>query len=152
VQRLSSNATLFLKIFLPVFWTTIITLLTGVLWLAPEHYFSSLPLQSLRWGMLLVLAAGAATFWLFFWPLKRVEADGEYIYLSNYFRTARYAWARDVEQLRVQPFLFFRIGILELNGIGSFGRRSYFLLSKRLLAAFRESYPGVIPSGGGAAK
>ncbi|NJO86534.1 MAG: DUF4175 domain-containing protein, partial [Lewinella sp.] len=106
MHRLSSNATLFLKIFLPFFWTTVVAMFTLLLWFGPAHYFGGLPLQSLRWGMLLVLAAGAATFWLFFWPLKRVEADGDYLYVSNYFRTARYRWDGEVVGLGRQRFLF----------------------------------------------
>ncbi|MEL6141499.1 MAG: hypothetical protein AAFQ37_07185 [Bacteroidota bacterium] len=144
MQRLSSNATLFLKIFLPVFWTTIVAMATLVLWFGPEQYFGGLPLQSLRWAMLLILLAGTATFILFFWPLKRVEADGEYIYVSNYFKTARYAWDKDVSKIHEQRFFLLRIGILELNGRGTFGQRIHFLLAKKLLIAFQEKHPDVM--------
>lgn len=144
MYRLSSNATLFLKIFLPVFWTTVVLMITLALWYAPEHYFGNLPLESLRYAMLLVLIAGSATFWLLFWPLKRVESDGEFIYVSNYFRTAKYSLSRDVESFSQQRSLFFRQSVIELNGIGSFGRHLRFMASRRLLADFQKRFPGVL--------
>lgn len=145
MHRLSSNSTLFLKIFVPVFWTTVVLLITLVLWFAPEIYFGGLPLASLRWAMLLVLLTGSISFWLFFWPLKRIEADGEYVYASNYFKTARYSWSKDVATIHEQRFLIFRIGVLELNGVGAFGQRMHFLIAKKLVASFKEQYPGLMP-------
>ncbi|PHI20751.1 hypothetical protein CEQ90_06790 [Lewinellaceae bacterium SD302] len=144
LHRLSSNATLFYKIFLPVFWTTVVLLATLALWLAPEHYFGGLPLESLRWAMLLLLVAGSATFWLLFWPLKRVEANNEYVYVSNYFKAARYRWDTDVERLSERNLLLFRFGILELKGSGLFGSSVRFLVSKKLLESFRNDYPGLV--------
>lgn len=110
----------------------------------PEHYFGGLPLQSIRWAMLLILVAGIGTFLLLFWPLKRVEANEEFIYVSNYFKTARYSWTNEVARLERRPFLWMEFGFLYLNGKGAFGSRIYFLASKRLLNDFVEAYPGVI--------
>ncbi|MTB53206.1 hypothetical protein [Lewinella sp. W8] len=145
VYRLSSNATLFLKIFLPAFWTTIMLGITLVTWFAPEHYFGGVPLESLRWATLFTLVVGVVSFWILLWPLKRVETDGQKVYVSNYFRTAFYDWERDVEALHESNFLFFKVGTLELNGVGSFGRKMRFLVSRRLLKEFKEAAPGVIP-------
>lgn len=145
MYRLSSNATLFLKIFLPVFWTTIMTGITLVAWFAEAHYFGGLPLESFRWATLFTLVVGALSFWLLLWPLKRVESDGEKVYISNYFRTAFYEWERDVEHVSETRILLLRIVTIELNGIGSFGRRMRFLPSRKLLAAFREKFPEAIP-------
>ncbi len=115
-----------------------------VLWLSPEHYFGGVPLTSLRWGMLLVLLAGSATFGLLFWPLKRVEATADYLYASNYFKTARYSWQRDVAGVSRHRFLFFHFTTVELNGVGTFGQRFHFLASRRLIESFKAEYPGLI--------
>lgn len=144
VHRLSSNTTLFLKLFLPIFWTTIVLMMTLVAWFSPEHYFGGVPIESLRYAMLLILAAGTTTFLLVYWPLKRVESDGEFLYVSNYFKTARYSWDRDVEGFRQHRSLFFRQSVIELNGVGTFGRKIKFMASKRLLADFIEQFPGKI--------
>jgi hypothetical protein len=145
MHRLSSNATLFLKIFLPVFWTTILTGVTLVAWFGDESDFGGIPLTSFRWATLFTLIMGVAVFLILCWPLKRVESDGEKIYVSNYFRTAFYSWEQDVETYHEFRFIFLKIAIIELNGVGSFGRKMRFLPSKKLIKAFREQFPGVIP-------
>lgn len=145
MHRLSSNATLFLKIFLPVFWTTILTGVTLVAWFAEESNFGGLPLSSFRWATLFTLVMGVSLFLLLFWPLKRVETDGEKVYVSNYFRTAFYSWEQDVEAYHEFRIIFLKIGIIELNGVGSFGRKMRFIPSRKLVKAFREQFPGVMP-------
>ncbi|MBC6996412.1 hypothetical protein QWY85_03190 [Neolewinella lacunae] len=145
MYRLSSNATLFLKIFVPVFWTTILAGVTLVAWLAEAKYFAGIPLTSFRWATLFTLVAAVASFWLLLWRLKRVETDGEKVYISNYFRTAFYEWSRDVERISYSRFFLLKVATIELNGVGSFGRKLYFVTSSSLLNTFRTDFPGVLP-------
>ncbi|PPK85185.1 hypothetical protein CLV84_2077 [Neolewinella xylanilytica] len=142
--RLSSNATLFLKLFIPVFWTTVLVGLTAVTWLAPEHYFGGVPLQSLRYAMLLVLVAGVGTFLLALWPLKRVETDGAYLYVSNYFKTARYNLLDDVAVVRESRFLFLKLCTVELKAKGTFGKNLRFVASRKSFDDFRSEFAGVV--------
>ncbi len=142
MHRLSTNATLFLKIFVPVFWTTILIGLTAVAWLSPDK---TVDLPAFRWGMVFLLAVNLAFFVLILWPLKRVETDGKKVYVSNYFRTASYSWEDNVEALHVTRILLIKVATIELNGVGSFGRRMRFIPSRKLLKQFREEYPDVIP-------
>lgn len=145
MHRLSSNATLFLKLFLPVFWTTILVGLTLVAWFARESYFNGFPMLSFRWATIFLLVVNVAFFFFVLWPLKRVETNGTDVYVSNFFRTAHYNWERDVEALHVTRILLVRIATLELNGVGSFGRRMRFIPSMKLLKEFMDKQPGVIP-------
>ncbi|WP_116125480.1 hypothetical protein [Lewinella sp. IMCC34183] len=142
--RLSSNLTLFLKLFLPVFWTTIMVGVTLVAWFAPEHYFGGIPLQSLRYGVVFLLLMGVGTFWLALWPLKRVETNGEYLYVSNYFRTARYHLVEDVEEITENRFLFFKLATVRLRGPGTFGRNLRFLTSRKQFDTFRREFAGAV--------
>ena len=142
--RLSSNATLFLKLFVPVFWTTILLGLTAVIWLAPEHYFGGVPLQSLRYAILLVLVAGVGTFALALWPLKRVETDGQSLYVTNYFKTARYRLVEDVAEIREGRFLFLKVCTVVLKAGGTFGRNLRFVASRKAYADFRQQLSGAI--------
>jgi len=116
-----------------------------VAWLVEPNKFGGLDMSSLRWGATFTLIVGVASFLVLTWPLKRVETDGERVYVSNYFRTAFYRWDQDIESLKEFRFLFFRIGVIELNGIGSFGRKMRFVMSRRLVEKFREDFPGVLP-------
>ena len=117
---------------------------TLVTWFAPEHYFGGVPLQSLRWGVLFLLVTGVGTFWLAFWPLKRVETDGEYLYVSNYFRTARYHLVEDVARIQLNRFLFARVATIELRGKGTFGKRMRFLTSRKQFERFRSEFSGAV--------
>lgn len=145
MHRLSSNATLFFKLFVPVFWTSILLAITLVSWLENPSNFGGISMSSLRYGTLFTLVVAVAVFAVVCWPLKRVETDGEKVYVSNYFRTAYYRWDQDVEALHTDRILFLPIATLELNGVGSFGRKLRFIPSRRLLRQFRETHPGVIP-------
>ena len=142
--RLSSNLTLFLKLFIPVFWTTILVGVTLVAWLSPAHYFGGLSLPSLRYGMLFVLATWVALCYFVLWPLKRVETDGEYAYVSNYFRTARYHLVEDVQGIITGRLLFLPVCTLELRGAGAFGKRVRFIASRKPFNNFRREFAGVV--------
>ena len=146
MYRLSSNTTLFFKIFLPVFWTSIILALTLVSWLEDPDDFKGINLSSLRYGTLFLLLTTVAIIAVVLWPLKRVETDGDKVYVSNYFRTAYYHWSTDVLALHEDRILLLRIATIELNGVGSFGRKLRFIPSRKLLAQFKESHPGVVPA------
>ena len=120
-------------------------ILVLVVWLVEPSKFGGLDMTSLRWGATFALVVGVASFLVLTWPLKRVETDGEKVYISNYFRTAFYRWDQDVEAVEEFNYLFFRIGVIQLNGVGSFGRKMRFVVSRRLMKKFRENFPGVIP-------
>lgn len=116
-----------------------------VAWLVEDNQFEGSRLVSFRYATIFTLVLGVASFFLLFWPLKRVETDGETVYVSNYFKTAAYRWDRDVEKFTETSFLFFRIGSIHLNGIGTFGRKLRFLADKSLLDNFKKEAPGAIP-------
>ena len=147
MYRLSSNATLFWKMFVPIFWTTILFSLTMVAWFVDDNNFEGELLTSFRYATLFCLVMGVAAFYFMFWPLKRVETDGDKVYVSNYFRTAYYHWGRDVEAFTTQNFLFFKFATIHLNGVGSFGRKLRFMADRSLLRHFEEKHPGVLPTG-----
>lgn len=144
--RLSSNLTLFLKLFLPVFWTTILVGLTTVAWFAPEHYFGGIPLRSLRWGMLFTLMTAVVSFWVLFWPLKRVETDGSDLYVSNYFKTARYNLRDEVVAMHERRLLL-RYCTVELSGKGTFGRTFRFIVTRKQFDNFRAEFAGAVKFG-----
>lgn len=144
--RLSSNTTLFFKLFLPIFYTTVVGCITAYAWLGPDEHFEIVDRESLKWALVAVFILGATTLWLLCWPLKRVESDDKHVYVSNYFKTVRYRWAEDVASLDTTRFmLLFKIGFLELNGKGSFGKRMFFLVKRSNLKKLKEEFPGLVP-------
>lgn len=145
--RLSSNLTLFLKLFIPVFWTTILVGLTAVIWFGSENSFGGVPIQTLRYAMLFVLLTGVAAMYLVLWPLRRVETDGEFVYVSNYFKTARYHLTQEVEAIHESRLLFLTLCTLELRGKGVFGRRIRFVASRSQFRMFREQFGSLVRKG-----
>ncbi|MEO0787808.1 MAG: hypothetical protein AAFY36_04045 [Bacteroidota bacterium] len=146
--RLSSNTTLFFKLFLPIFYTTVIGCITLYAWLGPDEQFEIVDRESLKWALVAVFILGVTTLFLLCWPLKRVESDDEHVYVSNYFKTVRYRWTSDVASLTSSRFmLLFTIGFLELQGKGSFGKNMFFLLKRSNLKKLKDAFPGLVPEG-----
>ena len=124
--RLSSNWTLFLKIFLPIFWLSffggfLIAVYTTSSIQAPQ--FSG---EKFRIGALVFVLAGIIFFFFTFFRLKRVDADNEFIYISNYFRTYRYTFDA-IEKIKIYDHLILRAAHLEFRGKTTLGRKVIFL-------------------------
>lgn len=124
---LSSNSTLFWRIFIPVFVTVFLAGPVLVFWLTPaEDLYTSSPIWIIRGGLLLIFVG-----WLLLarWkilPLKRVERDAEYVYVSNYWITVRYPWS-DIERTEETRWLGRKAVALWLKAPGRFGKRILFL-------------------------
>jgi len=136
-QRISSNATLALNIFFPVFWIVFFGSLTAALFLTP-----GLAIGSLKWIMLAIFLSGVVILYFTLLKLKRVELDETHMYVSNYFKTYRYTYA-SVESLEVSEFLFLSVGIIRLRQAGRFGRRISFILAKALYEDFIQTHPEI---------
>lgn len=124
---LSSNATLFWRVFLPVFGTVFLTGLLLAFWLTPEdELYLPFPLLWLRIALTLVWGG-----WLLYvrralWPLKRIDADDAHIYVTNYWTTIRYPWA-DVAQMSEAKNFGHKLVRMQLKAPGRFGQTIAFL-------------------------
>jgi hypothetical protein len=125
--NLSSNQTLIWRVFLPVFGTVFFSGLLLALWLisAEELY---LP-YSVWWPRISILVIWVA--WLIFvktrlWPLKRIDADAEYLWVTNYWTTVRYPWT-EVLQLKEVKKWRYRLMELQLKAPGRFGQTISFM-------------------------
>lgn len=129
MNRISSNATLFLKIFLPIFWAVFFGCFVLTVWFVP----------SVSWGVLSETGAKIALslLYLFFllflyytlFRLKRVELDDLFVYVYSYFKSVRYPYhmIESIKETQIGPW---RLGHMRLKMDGSFGRDIYFLESK----------------------
>ncbi len=124
---LSSNATLFWRVFTPVFGTVFFTGLLLVFWLTDEE---DLYLPSSVWlprFILLAVWAGWVFFvWRTLWRLKRVDVDDTHLYVTNYWSTVRYPW-QDVERWEEKRRLGRRVVNFWLKAPGRFGQVISFL-------------------------
>ncbi|GIV31632.1 MAG: hypothetical protein KatS3mg029_0983 [Saprospiraceae bacterium] len=140
MHRLSSNWTLFFKVFLPTFWLVFFGSFTiGVLMLRTPS-FGSIPALTFKLGVSVFFVGGSALLYFTLMRLLRVDADGDHLYVSNYFKTYRYPF-EDIETIREINLVLFHLVRIDLRGKGAFGRRISFLLDESMLEAFFEKYP-----------
>ncbi len=131
LNTLSSNSTLFWRIFIPAFGTVFLSGFVLVFWLINEDdlYLS----YSALWPRLVITVIWAG--WLFFlWRtllrLKRIDADNAYLYVTNYWTTARYPW-QDVAKVVERRQLGRTFMTFYLKAPGVFGERLSFLPATR---------------------
>jgi hypothetical protein len=125
--QLSSNATLFWRVFMPVFGTVFITGLLLVFFLTdPDDLYLSYPIWIAR-IVLIILSLG----WIWFirrtlWRLKRVDANDTHFFVTNYWQTVRYPW-QDLSSFEEKTKLGRRVVNFKLHQSGRFGQKISFL-------------------------
>ena len=126
MNRLSSNWTLVLKIFLPVFWLTFFGALTFAAFISNPVEAPQFTTKAFKIEMLIVFTTGLLFFLFTFVRLKRVDADDENIYVSNYFKTYKYP-SNSIEKIIIYNHLILKVAHLHFTGKTSFGKKVFFV-------------------------
>jgi hypothetical protein len=119
---LTSNATLFWRVFVPIFGTVFLGGLTlAMMLISAENLLLPFPALWGRLGALLLLSA-----WIFLikstiWRLKRVDATEKHLFVTNYWHTVRYPWS-DVLKVEETRRAGRRLIHLHLVAPGKFGQ------------------------------
>ncbi len=140
MERVSSNLTLFFKFFVPIFWMVLFGSFTVAVFALNYDYYGEFPGGPFRIGTLFFFGSGALLFLLTLLRLKRVEMDGEFIFVTNYFKYARYPF-HQIEKIRESNFLFLKIVRITLRTPGTFGRSFFFIASSGRYADFWIEHP-----------
>lgn len=140
MQRVSSNLTLALVIFLPVVWLTFFGALTLTFWFYQLDYYGTIPGPALRVGLLLFMIASVLFFYFANWKLKRVETDEHFIYVTNYVKHVRYP-LHQVASVGKRDWKLFRTITIYLKVPGSFGSRITFIPSGRFFEEYIARHP-----------
>jgi len=127
--RISSNVTLFLALFLPTFWLVFFGLFTIAILIADQSELPFPTISYIRWVFLAIFLLFFLLIYFTIMRLKRVELSNESLFVSNYFKTYRYAFS-DVEKIKSYNFSLFEVLIIHLKAKGKFGQRIPFLLKK----------------------
>jgi hypothetical protein len=139
-RQLSTSWTLALRIFFPTLWLTFFgTFLLSVLF-TDKSTLGGVPVGALRIGLAIFIAIFLFIFWKTLFQIKRVDADKDYVYITNYFKNVRYPHS-DVEKIELTKGIIFNYATLFLRGTGSFGNRIIFLASQKRLALFLIENP-----------
>ena len=124
---LSSNATLFWRIFVPFFGTVFLSgLVAAFLLIDSDDLYMPVPIL---WARIVAVVVWAG--WLYWinrtiWRLKRVDADDTHLYVTNYWTTVRYPW-QDIERFEEKKRLGRVVVNFHLLAPGRFGQIISFL-------------------------
>jgi len=135
--RLSTNWTLILRLFIPIAWITFFASFLMGSFLANPIEMPQLTGNGFRIGLTLFIVGGISFFLVTFFRLKRVDADSEHIYVTNYFKTYRYTFD-SIEKFQVYDHILFKAVHIILRDKGKFGKRLIFLPKKMHFKLFIE--------------
>jgi hypothetical protein len=138
--RLSSNWTMFLKLFFPTFWGVFFGMLLLAIFVSNTEDSAFLSSTLVKFSILGFVLLFAAIFYLTILKLKRVDADANHIYVSNYFKTYRYKLV-DMAKVKEIDFGLFLVLKVELKQVGAFGKSFVFILSKATFDDFLDKHP-----------
>jgi hypothetical protein len=142
MRQLSSNWTMAFGIFFPTLWLAFFGTFFAAVALSDKAAVGAWSIGSLRAGLGIFIATFILIFWKTLFRLKRVDADNESVYVTNFFKAVKYPHA-DIEKIEVDKGLFFTFGTVVLRGKGRFGQRILFLCSRRRLDVFLEENPQI---------
>ncbi len=140
--QLSSNSTLFYRLFVPTIWLGFFGAFFLSVFFSDKSEVGGLSMNSLKWELLLFVILFIVVFKYTLWKLLRIDADLEYVYVTNYFRTVRYPLI-DVEKIEISRGFIYQYGVLSLKGKGYFGQKLNFIASKPRVEKFIAAKPSV---------
>lgn len=136
--NLSSNWTLFLKIFFPILWGVFFGLITLTFWVSDRPSVGAMPINSFRLLMSSFFFTGMAVLYFSFIQLKRVEVDEHFLYVTNYKDTARYPF-HNIEKVEEANYFLFKIYRVFFKEKGIFGKKVVFLANQfRLMEVMKK--------------
>ena len=143
MQRVSSNLTLFFKLFVPTFWIVFFGAVTIALWVNQDILSGNVNGQAVRIGALFFYLSGLAMYYFTLLPLKRVEMDEHFVYVTNYFRNYRYPW-HNIESITESNLFTFKVVSIRLKTPGNFGKQLRFIASNKLYRQFCQTQASII--------
>jgi hypothetical protein len=139
-RQISSSWTLAFRIFIPTIWIAFFGTFLLAVWFSDKGTIAALPVSSLRLGLTVFFIVFVFIFYKTLFRLKRIDADNQYVYITNYFKTVRYKH-EFVKGIELSKGILFDYGTLVLTGKAAFGDRILFLLSKKRLEVFLNENP-----------
>ena len=140
MQRISSNLTLFFRIFVPTFWTVFYGLFTFVMLFSQDSTLNVFQSDWLKYSNLLFYLSTLLIMYLTIFRLKRVEMSRDGVFVTNYFKTVKYTYD-SIDSLGYKDYCFFKVGFIRLKDKGIFGSTILFLLKKKYLEDYIQANP-----------
>lgn len=140
MQQVSSNLTLMLRLFFPVLLGVFFGALTIYFWVDRRPFYGPLDGPTVRLTMTTLYLGMMAFFYFTVWRLRRVEMNRDWVYVTDYFRQARYPWT-NIAAVRETSLGFLKLVRVRFHAPGSFGESALFVASGSRWAHFKEEHP-----------
>ena len=134
MTRLSSDWTLFYKIFFPNVWIVFFGVAIGII-----VFSVRLPFW-LLFGVVALYAGVVAVLWFSLMRLMRVEGTEEHLFITNYFKTYRYT-LDSVRTITGFDALLFKVVVLHFHEKTSFGSRVAFIRRRDVWNEYLRDHP-----------
>lgn len=139
MNRLSSNFTLMLKIFFPIFWIVFFGLFIVASFVTNPIEAPQIANDKFRLQSIIFVLSGILFFVFTFFRLKRVDGDDSGIYISNYFKTYKYTF-ESIEKIVIYNHVILKAAHLKFIGKSTFGKKIIFLPYLINLKEYAEKY------------
>lgn len=140
MKRISSNLTLFLKLFIPVFWLVFYGSFTVAFWAMDQSVMPLMTSMPFRIGFTAFYLLGTAFIYFTLFQLKRVDIDADYLYVSNYFKTYRYPYPQ-VKRVTQTNYYLFKTTQIHFAEKQSFGHTITFLARRGAFTTLARQFP-----------
>ena len=142
MQRLSSNFTLFFKLFIPTGWLSFFGLFGLVIFLVDTSDKPLLASQGFRVGYLVFFLIFMTLIYFTIYQLKRVEQENNHMFITDYFRTVKFPF-ENIKHISTMNLGLFTMVWIHLNTKGAFGKRIPFLAKRTKFKDFVAKYPSL---------
>lgn len=142
MQRLSSNFTLFFKLFVPTGWISFFGLFGLVIFLVDTTDKPLLASQGFRTGFVVFFLIFMTLIYFTIFQLKRVEQENGFMFVTNYFKTIKISFDR-ITRISTMNLGIFTMVWLHLNTKGVFGKRIPFLAKRTNFKDFETRNPSL---------
>ena len=140
--QVSSNLTLMLKFFIPIFWLGTLGLITIGIYSLDLAFIGMFPVQYVRIAFIVFFGIALLLCWFTFMKIKRVEMGPEYFYVSNYFKTYKYTYD-SINKIQERNYGIIKTVRIVLNEKGKLGKRLSFIPSRSRFDKFLSQHPNL---------
>ncbi len=138
--RVSSNLTIFLKLFLPTVWIVFFGIFTVAIFITENTQIPLLTAPQFKYSFLVFYLFFLTLIYFSLMKLKRVEMGADSYIVSNYFKTFRLYYS-DLLKITIIPLGRLKIITFHLTNKASFGKKITFIASSYLWNYFMEHNP-----------
>ena len=145
MQRLSSNLTLFFKLFLPTGWISFFGLFGLVIFVVDTTDLPLFASSMFRMGYASFFIIFLALIYFTIFQLKRVEQENGFMFVTDYFRTIKFPF-ENISHITTMNLGLMKVAWLHLKTKGVFGKRIPFVVKNTNFKDFEEINPSFFKS------